>query len=118
MGNGLVVGVVALCVVVAGCSGTDGGDADHAEHSVTGVVTEVSGDLTMVESFVVLDDEGNSHLFVPEANLTFYGGPLTHLRDHVVTGQRVTVTFESSAYGGMTATLILHEDEAEPHEHG
>ena len=116
MSNRLIVGVMTVALVVAGCSSSDG--TDHGAETVTGVVTEVTGDLVTVESFVVLDDNGDSHLFTPEPGLLFYGAPLGHLRDHVVTGQRVTVTFESSAYGGMTATLVVHEDADEPHDHG
>jgi hypothetical protein len=112
----LIAGMVTAVLVVAGCSAS--GDDGHHEDTVSGVVTEVTGDLVTVESFVVLDDNGDSHLFTPEPGLLFYGGPLGHLRDHVVTGQRVTVTFEPSAYGGMTATLVVHEDADEPHDHG
>jgi len=106
-----------VAVVVAGCSST-GDDHGDGGDTVSGIVTEVTGDLTVVESFVVQDDRGDSHLFRPEPGLLFYGGSLIHLRDHVVTGQRVTVHFEPSAYGEMTATLVEHADEAEPHEHG
>ena len=115
MGKPQVVLIVAVGLILAACSGSDDG---HADNTVTGVVTEVSGDLTSVDSFVVLDDVGDSHLFTPQSGLEFYGGPLTHLRDHVVTGQRVTVTFEESTTGGMTATLVVHEEEDEPHQHG
>jgi hypothetical protein len=69
-----------------------------------------------VESFVVLDDEGNSHLLTPEDGLMFYGGPLSHLREHIVTGERVRVTFKEGAYGAMTATLIVHADGDTPHD--
>ena len=106
----LLVGIAAAAVagLVSGCSsdaGTDGA-GDHIE----GIVTEVTGDLTTVESFVVLDDDGNNHLFTPEQGLLFYGGPLSHLRDHIVTGERVRVLFDRGAYGDLIAPSVLHAD--------
>ncbi len=107
------VAVIALLGAVAtGCASAH----ELADNQVSGVVTEVTGDLTGVVSFVVLDNDGNSHLFRPAPGLLFYGGPLIHLRDHVTTGQRVTVTFETAAYGEMTAVLIEHEDPASEHQ--
>jgi len=99
-------------LVATGCTSA----TELADNQVSGIVTEVTGDLTVVESFVVLDNEGNSHLFRPAPDLLFYGGPLIHLRDHVTTGQRVTVTFESAASGEMTAVLVEHEDSESEHQ--
>jgi hypothetical protein len=104
----------AIAIAAVGCASDDSGASDE----VVGVVAEVTGDLTHVESFVVLDDEGNSHLLTPAEGLLFYGGPLSHLRDHIVSGERVRVTFEEGAYGAMTATLIVHADGDTPHETG
>lgn len=104
--------IALVGAVSVGCSSPN----ELASNQVSGIVTEVSGDLTSVDSFVVLDSDGNSHLFRPAPGLLFYGGPLIHLRDHVTTGQRVTVTFESAAYGGMTAVLVEHEDPDSEHQ--
>lgn len=101
-----------IIVTAVGCASDDSGGSQE----VVGVVTEVTGDLTQVESFVVLDADGNSHLMTPQNGLLFYGGPLSHLRDHIVTGERVRVTFEEGAYGAMTATLVVHADGDTPHE--
>lgn len=106
-----MVGLIAL--VAVSCAG-DGGDVDA---HVSGVVTEVTGDLTLVKSFVVLDSDGESHLFTPEPDLLFLGGPLSHLRDHVVTGQRVTVSFEEANDGRRIAVLIEHEVDDDAHDH-
>ncbi|MCZ7533979.1 MAG: hypothetical protein M5U23_11355 [Acidimicrobiia bacterium] len=100
-----VVAIALWGVAATGCASGN----ELADNQVSGIVTEVTGDLTGVESFVILDNDGNSHLLRPAPGLLFYGGPLIHLRDHVTTGQRVTVTFESSASGEMTAVLIEHE---------
>lgn len=109
----LVAVLAAVSVVGAACGDGASGSGDDV---VEGIVSEVTGDLSNVASFVVLDDQGNSHLFTPEPGLLFYGGPLTHLRDHIVTGQKVKVTFEDSVYGEMTAVLIEHADGDSTHE--
>jgi hypothetical protein len=109
--------LVALTGVIA-LSGSACSDSESADDPVEGIITQVSGELGSVETFIVLDDNGKSHQFTPEPGLLFYGGPLDHLRDHIVTGQRVVVTFESSAYGSNTAVLIVHADTDAPHEHG
>jgi hypothetical protein len=106
--------VATVVLVVSAC----GGDSDDAPDTVEGIVSEVTGDLTTVESLVILDADGNSHLFKPTPGLLFYGGPLSHLRDHVVTGQRVAVTFETGAYGESVAVLIEHTEAESAHEHG
>jgi hypothetical protein len=107
-----VIMVVAL--VVSACAS----DGSEDSNTVEGIVSEVTGDLASVESLVILDSNGKSHLFKPEPGLLFYGGPLSHLRDHVVTGQRVVVTFEVGAYGERIAILIEHADADSVHEHG
>ena len=104
---------MAALLIVSACSSEESSAADTVE----GIVTEVTGDLTAVESLVILDSEGKSHLFKPTPGLLFYGGPLSHLRDHVVTGQRVVVTFEAGAYGEQIAVLIEHADADSVHEH-
>lgn len=107
-----VLAVLGLAMVLSACSS---GESEHS-NAVEGIVTEVTGDLSNVESFVVLDADGKSHLFKPEAGLLFYGAPLSHLRDHVVTGQPVVVTFKEGPSGERTAILIEHADEHSGHE--
>jgi hypothetical protein len=101
----LVVGLATL--VATACAGDD----SASEVSVSGVVTEVTGDLSVVSSFVVLDGDGDSHLFYPEQGLLFLGGPLAHLRDHVLSGERVTVIFEETSDGRLIAVLVEHQDD-------
>ena len=107
----LTLMIVVLAVVAAAC-----GDAAEDDAPVEGVVTQVSGSLGNVESFVVMDEDGESHMFDPEPGLLFYGAPLDHLRDHIVTGQKVKITYERGAYGALTATLIEHADGDSQHE--
>lgn len=104
--------VVAVVAVLAGCSSPE----QQAANQIEGIVTEVTGDLEHVESFVVLDGDGMSHLLTPEDGLLFYGGPVSHLRDHIVSGERVVVTFEEGAYGAMIAVLIEHADGSTVHQ--
>ena len=109
----LLLGVIVAVMALTACT------SDGSENSdiVEGIVTEVTGDLTAVESLVIMDSDGKSHFFKPSPGLLFYGGPLTHLRDHVVTGQRVVVTFEADPYGERVAVLIEHADADAVPEH-
>jgi hypothetical protein len=104
--------VIAVAMVGAGCVS----DSVEDENTVEGIVTEVTGDLVAVETLVIMDSDGKSHLFKPKPGLLFYGGPLSHLRDHVVTGQRVVVTFDHGAYGDRIAILVEHADGESVHE--
>ena len=98
----LVVLVVVVALVLAGCSGSDPVSGD----TVTGVVSEVNGDLTTVTGFVLMAPDGSSHRFTPADGLLFEGGPLPHLREHVITGQLVIVTFEQGPDGGLIAVHV------------
>jgi len=108
----LAVVTTLLGAVLVGCSS----GSDPQNNQVSGVVTEVSTDETTVVSFVVMDDQRKSHLFIPAPGLVHHGGPLTDLRDHVITGQRVTVTFTSEDRGEKVATAVEHEDAGSPHQ--
>ncbi len=70
---------------------------------MVGVVTEVTGDLVSIESFVVIDGAGNSHKFIPGQGMTVAGGPASHLRDHLVSGERVKVLFHPGSNGELIA---------------
>lgn len=87
---------------MSGCSTSD----ITGDNTLTGVVSEVNGDLTTVSGFVVLAADGSSHRFTPVDGLLFDGGPLTHIREHVVTGQPVVVTFELGGNGELVATGV------------
>ena len=98
----VAVTIAAVIVSVSGCATAD----TSSGNTLSGVVSEVNGDLTTVTGFVVLDEDGSSHRFTPVDGLLFEGGPLTHLREHVVTGQRVVVTFEVGAEGELIAIHV------------
>ena len=102
----LVIAVLAVAAIaVAGCSSA----TTTSDNTLTGVISEVTGDLTSVSAFVVLDEDGSSHKFVPVEGLLFEGGPLSHLREHIVTGDPVVVTFESGAGGELIAVHVVDE---------
>ncbi|MCB1246337.1 MAG: hypothetical protein KDB69_03640 [Acidimicrobiia bacterium] len=109
----LTLGVVCALLASA-CGGSSSTDPD--EPVVQGIVTEVTGGIDSVSSFVVMDDNGDLHEFTPEPGLLFYGGPLSHLRDHIVTGERVKVTYEEGPGGNRIAVLVEHADGEAPHE--
>lgn len=83
----LIAIVVALLVA----------DDDPTGATVTGVVIQVEGDLTDVESFEIRLDDRTSRVFVPAPGVLFDGeSSLGHLREHIVTGQPVEVRYEMS----------------------
>jgi hypothetical protein len=98
----LVVVVAAALLALAGCSGSDPASSD----TLTGVVSEVNGDITTLTGFVVLAPDGSSHRFTPADGLLFEGGPLSHLREHIITGQLVIVTFEQGSDGELIAVHV------------
>jgi hypothetical protein len=100
--HALFVLFAAVILALASCSGS--GPVD--DETLTGVVSEVSGDLTTVTGFVILAPDGSSHRFTPANGLLFEGGPLPHLREHVITGQMVIVTFEEGSDGRLIAVRV------------
>lgn len=74
----------ALAAILVGCSPGTG--------TTTGVVTDVQGTLTEVESFTVLAD-GEETTFLPVAGQE-YDFPLSHLREHERSGEPVIVDWE------------------------
>lgn len=58
-----------------------------------GVVVAVDGDLNEIRGFSLLLPDGAVIKLVPQAGLLFDGGPLSHLRDHLVSGAPVSVVY-------------------------
>jgi hypothetical protein len=68
------------------------------EETVTGVVIAVEGNLTGIDSFVIRLPDGSDLSLVPTEGLLFDGvGPLSHVRDHLVSGNPIYVTYEASS---------------------
>ncbi len=70
------------------------------EETVTGVVIAVEGNLTGIDSFVIRLPDGSDLTLVPTDDLLFDGvGPLSHVRDHLVSGNPIYATFLTSSEG-------------------
>ncbi|MEE9177612.1 MAG: hypothetical protein V3U46_04235 [Acidimicrobiia bacterium] len=85
----LLVGVTLALTACAGAA------ADGTEEAVevTGVVIDVQGNLQGTDSFTILIEDGSELVLVPTPGLLFEGGPLSHLRDHVLSGAKVKVVY-------------------------
>jgi hypothetical protein len=81
--------------LLAACAQTSG--------TARGIVIEVEGDLDEVTSFTVLV-EGGEMTFLPVEGGA-YDFPLSHLREHLRTGEPVLVTWELD--GGRRVALAL-----------
>lgn len=79
------VAMVAM-VSLAACGGS--------ERVVEGRLAEVAGDLETVDSFVLLTEGGERLRFLADPAASFHGGPLSHIRDHLVSGEPVVVFYE------------------------
>ena len=82
----LLGGAVAAALLLTACGG--GGDS-----VVEGRIIAFDGDLEVVRSFTLVTEDGESLEFVPAPGAAFHGGPLSHLRDHLVSGERVVVFY-------------------------
>lgn len=81
--------------------------------TATGVVIDVSGDLTATTAITILDGDGTQMVFVPSTDATFHGGPLSHIRDHLLNGLPVVVDYVVLADGTLEAISF---DDAD-HDH-
>jgi hypothetical protein len=97
--------VVAVLGLMTGCVATSstlpGTDeppttttlATGPQQQETGVVVAVDGTLAGIESFSVLLSAGSTIQVTPERGVLFDGGPLSHLRDHLVSGSPIVMVF-------------------------
>ena len=82
----VLIGLVAVAAVVMALLPSDSGQ-------LTGIVIAVDGDLTDVRSFEVLSD-GDRFVFEPSPDGDF-AFPLSHLREHLRTGEPIAVEYET-----------------------
>lgn len=95
--------LATLLLVAAAC----GGSGDTDDQVATGVVIDVVGDLTTVESFTIRTVDGDDLTFVPVDGVRFHGlGPLGHLRSHLTAGEPVAVEYEETADGTLLAVAV------------
>jgi len=77
------------------------------EETVTGVVIAVEGNLAGIDSFVIRLPDGSDLELSPTEGLLFDGvAPLSHVRDHLVSGNPVTVTYVDASEGLPTVHAI------------
>jgi hypothetical protein len=101
--------LLLVITITVGLFGSACSDSPDGEGEVVGIVTEVTGDLTGVESFVVLDADGDSFKFKPRDELLVMGQQPAHLRNHVISGEPVTVTYHEDASGELIADEVTGE---------
>ena len=96
---------VAVAVLAIACTGGEG--------RVTGTVVHVEGDMTTVTAFEVQTSSGRMR-FVPAPELMGFidedgvvAAPLAHLREHLLDGHRVRVTYRTE---GDTNLAVVLED--------
>lgn len=80
--------LAAGVLVVAACAGS-------STEQVTGVVIDVTGDITTVERFVLQTQDGERLELVVAPGVIFAdGAPIGHLSEHVQTGSPVEIRYE------------------------
>lgn len=92
---GLAVGLLALAL--GACSSDDA--------NASGVLIDMEGDLTTVQSFTLLTAEGEC-TFSPAEGLTFHDSPLSHLSSHLVSGEPIDVEYQAGDDGTKIATAV------------
>jgi hypothetical protein len=79
-----------------------------AQDTVTGIVVEVDGDLTAVSRFVLVLPDGTRQEFVPSPGILFHDrAPISHLQDHLRSGEPVGVVYETLADGSLVAVEVF-----------
>ena len=93
--------LTALLVVVSlACA--SGGDA-----RVEGVVIDLSGDVSTVDSFTLRLADGSDRVYEPAPGILFHdSAPLAHLRDHLVSGKPVEVRYRTLDDGTLIAVEV------------
>lgn len=92
---------IATALLFSACSGSSPDSG-----TVSGIVTDVEGELNDVEAFTVLAEDEQRYTFRlhPEAEFAF---PPGHLRDHLRSGDPVRVGWEES--GGERLAVSLDD---------
>jgi len=78
-------------------------------HSGTaeGIVIAVDGTLAEISSFTLVLADGTNATFIPEAGMLFDGtAPLSHVRDHLASGDPVQVEYRTLEDGTRSALEV------------
>ena len=105
MRTATALSALALMLVITACTSPD---------EVRGVVLDVTGTLTSVESFVIRTDGGETLTVTPDPNGNF-AFPLPHLNDHRSTLSPIIVELDRET-DPPTALSIRDADDAAWHE--
>jgi hypothetical protein len=89
-----------VTLLLAACSGTT---------RVEGRVVDVRGDLTSVDRFTVLTDDGEELVLEPDPFGRF-PFPLPHLREHLVSGNPIVVDYRPADDGTLIAVAVDDAD--------
>ena len=109
-------GTAILAVLLLAASVTGCGDSEPGRETVRGVVLEVKGDLTSIESFVIRTDGGEVLEVIPAADGDFRF-PLPHLHDHRTTSEPILVELDRTVDPPL-ATAIQDADDPAWHAGG
>lgn len=108
---GLAV-VATMVIPLGGCS-TSGPIASPTSGPglvVVGTVVSIDGDLGSTAGFELLSDGGERLTFEPAEDATFHDGPISHLRDHLVSGIPVRVEYTVGPGDSLIATYVEDAD--------
>jgi len=105
------IAVVVLAIAVlalSGCSASEGQDHEGDDHGqglllVTGTVIDVVGDLSTITGVTLLTEDGEQVDFIPAPDALFDGGPISHIRDHLVSGAPVQFEYRELNDGTLVA---------------
>ena len=96
--------LAALFAVALACGGGDGTSSSGDERTVRGHLTDVkAASLLEIESITVETETGESYL-LEAGNRIFSGFTPSHLREHMLQGNMVTVTFHEEG-----ESLVLND---------
>ena len=85
--------LTALVALALGCGGGDSSSSSGEERTIRGRLTDVrAASLLEVESITVETETGESYV-LEAGNRVFSGFTPSHLREHMLQGTLVTVTF-------------------------
>ena len=89
--------VFIALAVASGCATEPTSDRSGDQLEITGVVVAVEGDLTELSSFEMLTDNGARFSFRIDEGLLFGASePISHLRDHMISGSPVVVHYRAN----------------------
>ena len=73
---------------------------------VTGTVIDVKGDLSTITLITLLTEDGEKVDFIPADGVLFDGGPISHVRDHLISGTPVKFEYRELDDGSLEALTL------------